>query len=172
MYTENKPFKKKTYKKIDYNAPRKKPNHSANSYAMWLLSSRDYSARDLKDKLIKRGYELEETTKALEFTQEHQFQSDERYASSKAASKSRKAGNFRVKMELNKKGISEDIINEQIENLEPEEERAKKVIMKFSGKEVDNDMFQKIYRFMASRGFSSTSIKQAVAHLKENNKEI
>ena len=46
--------KKSLYKTPAY-GPREKPAHSSKSYAVWLLSRRDYSAGILRNKLVLRG---------------------------------------------------------------------------------------------------------------------
>jgi regulatory protein len=134
---------------------------------IWLLSRQDYSAAALKTKLLSKEFPVEEVEAALAFAQEHKFQSDERFAQNKALASSGRQGNFRVKQSLVQKGISEDLAKAQLENLAPEEERVLNVVRKFEGKPLTQELRQKIYRFLASRGFSGKPIKAAFRHLEE-----
>jgi regulatory protein len=151
----------------DGTPPKKKRPKSAKSYMIWLLSRQDYSAAGLKKKLLSKEFPEAEVDAALAFAQEHQFQSDERFARSKAVSKSSQHGNWRLKQTLMQKGISEELAKAQLDSLEPEEERVLGVLNRFVGKELTPELRQKVYRFLAQRGFSSKPIKVAFQHLEE-----
>jgi regulatory protein len=138
---------------------------------LWLLSRQEYTASALKTKLLSKEFPVEEVDAAIAFAQEHKFQSDERYAQSKARTTSSRHGNWRLKQGLMQKGISEELASAQLEHLEPEEERVIGVVKKFEGKELTPEQRQKIYRFLASRGFSSKPIKAALSHLERIWKE-
>ena len=158
--------------KVRESLPEKRKPKSAKSYVVWLLSRQEYSAASLRDKLLSKEFSVEEVSAAIAFVQEHGFQSDERFAASKARSNSTRQGNWRVKQELLKKGIPEDIAQAQLDALPPEEERLARVISRFQGKEFTSELKQKIYRFLAQRGFSSRSIKTAFSILKAGDLEI
>lgn len=150
---------------------REKPRQPAKRYMVWLLSRQDYSAKALRDKLLSKEYPQEEIDAALAWVQEHGFQSDERYARIRADSTSRKHGNRRLTMGLQQKGIPKELAAAQLENLAPEEERVINVVSKFVGKELTQELRTKIYRFLATRGFSSKPIKVALQYLEERWKE-
>jgi regulatory protein len=82
------------------NKASEKPKHSAKSYAVWLLSKREYSATSLHKKLLARGYETEEITAVMQFLQEHNYQSDARYAGMKARTVAHCAGDWKIAKSL------------------------------------------------------------------------
>lgn len=151
--------------------PKKKSPKSAKSYMIWLLSRQEYSAAALKKKLLQKEFPVEEVDAAIAFAQEHKFQSDERFAQSKATAKSSRHGNWRLKQELMQKGISEELATAQLEILPPEGDRVVGLIKRFVGKELTQELRQKVYRFLAQRGFSSKPIKTAFQFLEDRLKE-
>jgi regulatory protein len=153
---------------------RTKPKQPAKMYASWLLSKREYSAKILRDKLIRRGYTPEEADEGMAFVQEYNFQSDERFAGQKARSMERRAGNTKVVMALRAKGIDQDLAKKQAAELGPEQERAIAAAEKFRGQieeaGLSHELRAKVYRFLATRGFSSKSIEGAMKDLKSENR--
>jgi regulatory protein len=162
---------KRRFKPTERKKP-EKPPHSSRSYAVWLLSKREYSAATLRQKLLTRGYSAEETDEAMQFVQTNNYQSDERYAGMKARSTAHRAGNRKISMALAQKGIDENTAKEQIAELAPEEERAvQAAISKFSrhvsAEGMTADLQKKVWRFLGYRGFSGKAIKAAIDRLKE-----
>jgi regulatory protein len=148
-----------------------KPRQSARSYLLWLLSKREYSASELQKKLKFKGYEEQEIAEALAFAQSHNFQSDERFARIKVQSNVARQGNRGLSQKLREKGITSEVISEQLENLEPEEERAIRVVERFKGKPLTTQLYGKVQRFLVYRGFSSRSMKAAISYLREHEGE-
>jgi regulatory protein len=150
-------------------APREKPAQSCKAYAAWLLSRRDYSAGVLRNKLILRGYDEKETDDTMAFMVANGYQSDERYAQSLARTLSRRAGDRRLMMTMTQKKVSVSMSAETIDMLAPEAERVVAVAERFHKDIVAGGMTQKlqqkIYRFLAYRGFSGDSIKVAMRSL-------
>ena len=79
-------------------------------------------------------------------------------------------GNRYIKAILAQKGIKEDLIAEMMLTLEPEEQRAfieaKKKLKTIN---LNKSEEAKLFRFLAGRGFATTSIKEALSVLKEEN---
>jgi regulatory protein len=164
--------RKRASSKRSANQEADKPRHSAKAYAVWLLSRREYSAAMLEKKLLLRGYAAEETQEAMRFVLEHNYQSDERYAGMKARGTAHRAGDWKISMMLMQKGIDEQTAKEQIAELLPEEERAAQVAkakfavqVGFGG--ITPELSQKIWRYVAYRGFGSKAIKHALHCLKQ-----
>lgn len=145
---------------------REPPERSAKSYALWLLSRREYAAKELLSTITTRGYPQEEAEEAVSSMQGHGFQDDSRYAQMKARVSSRRSGNRRVTMVLVEKGVSKELAAQQLDELEPESVRALRLVEKFEGKELDGALKGKVWRFLAYRGFSSDAMKGALSHLK------
>lgn len=157
------------FKRAAPGEPREKPAHSSKSYAVWLLSRRDYSAGILRNKLILRGYSAEEADEALAFVVAHRYQSDARYAQSLASSLARRAGNSRIAMTLTQKKVDPALAALQLDAMAPENERVIEVAARFKKEVAAAGMTQKlqqrIYRFLSYRGFKSDAIKCAMKSL-------
>jgi regulatory protein len=145
---------------------REPPKRSAKSYALWLLSRREYAAKELLTTLTNRGYPQDEAETAVTSMQGYGFQDDNRYAEMKARASSRRSGNRRVTMVLVEKGVSKELAAQQLDELEPEPERALRLVQKFEGKPLDEALKGKVWRFLAYRGFSTDAIKASLGHLK------
>ncbi len=140
--------------------PRTPPKQPARSYALWLLSKREYSAKTLLERLVNRGYPQPEAQAALELLQHHGLQSDERFASLKARSNAPRAGNRRIRMQLSQAGVDEGTIAEQLDTLEPEADRALAAARRFEGAVRDARTRARFWRHLASRGFSMSVVAQ------------
>ena len=76
-----------------------------------LLSRREQSARELKGKLAREGYEKEETEEALQQLQRSDYQNDERFADVVARSRASQGhGPRRIFAELKSHGIADAFI--------------------------------------------------------------
>jgi regulatory protein len=150
-------------------AKREKPEQSAKSYAVWLLSRQDYSAASLRRKLSSRGYDDGEVDDAMAFVIDNKYQNDERFAEQRSRGSENRAGNLRIEMSLRQKGIEADLAKAQVQQLAPEEERVLHAAGKFRDQVMKNGMTQemkmKIYRFLAYRGFSSKAIRAGIESL-------
>ena len=149
----------------------RRPKQSAKSYTLWFLSQRDYSEASLRKKLIYKEYSTEEIDEALAYVKENNYQNDVRYSRIHAEAKAPRTGNQRIRQLLVQKGVEPELISAQLTQLEPEDVRILNVVSKFENKELTPEFRQKIYRFLAYRGFSSPAIKTALAHLAEKIKE-
>ncbi|MFC3109468.1 regulatory protein RecX [Undibacterium arcticum] len=125
----------------------------------------------LRQKLLQRGYGLEEVDPAIAFLAEHQFQSDVRYAGMKSRSVQHLAGDRKIALVLKGKGIAAELAAEQIETLPAEEGRAVGAAHRFRRQIEADGLTQalkvKIYRYLATRGFSAKSIKTAIIAIQQ-----
>jgi regulatory protein len=146
------------------------PKQSSKSYAVWLLARRDYSALNLRTKLLARGYTEEQTDEAMAFVIGHRFQDDVRFAEQRSRGAENRAGNLRIEMTLRQKGIDVDLAKAKVGELGPEEERVLVAAAKYRSQVARAGMTAelkvKIYRFLAYRGFSTKAVKVAIESLK------
>lgn len=170
-----KKFKKKEYPKKSgydmyddkgYDVNKAKNKYSAQSYVLYLLARRDYSVKELQQKLKEKEYLPDESEKAIEWAINSKYQSNERYASGRSRYRSETYGNRRIKMELEDKGIQSEIIEQVLEEIETEEERACKLMFDYNQRknlqgEWDLKIKEKAFRYFISKGFSYDSIKCA-----------
>ncbi len=79
--------------------------------AMRILTRRDYSCVELRNRLIDKGYDAEQVEATLNRCLELDYLNDERFATNRAAglmSQGRAVG-YRVLQDLRQRGISEDL---------------------------------------------------------------
>lgn len=134
-------------------------------YVLWLLGRRDYSEKELRDKMRLRGFEAEAIDAGIAYAKESGYQSDARYASHKASALSRRLGNGRILRELKDKGIEPAAASAELEALEPELDRAVGLLARYEGQPLTLELRGKITRFLAYRGFSFEVIKKALRRM-------
>ena len=92
----------------------------AKKYALYLLSSKMYTCRELCQRLVNKGYDEEIAEQTVGFLCEKGLLNDEQYAEyyiHDATSISMK-GMHRIKQELIKKGIASSVIDKAMQNAE------------------------------------------------------
>ena len=154
------------YRKRDPHAPKKPPTRPAKDYVLWLMGRREYSRLELEQRLKLKGYPETDIAPALDWLQEHNFQSDERFAASLVRQQSNRLGNRRLAQTLKQKGVSAEIAVEVIATTDDEDGRADSAISKYarldlSDFEVRQKAREKAFRFLTSRGFSFDVAKRA-----------
>ena len=139
---------------------------SAKSVAVRLLSRREHSALEIRDKLLKRDFEEEEIAQTISELQQGGWLSDERFTEAYIRMRQQKGfGPIRIAIELNERGVKESIVDSFLQaddeswRLTLEQQYAKK----YKHKEIEdyNDKAKRI-RFLQYRGFPLDMIYQAV----------
>lgn len=137
---------------------------------MNLLKSRNYTEKELHDKLRSGGYEESIISEAVEYVKSFGYVNDENYAENYMTYHLQSKSERQVEMELQKRGISKEIIKKIIESKEPEElentqiQLIKKQIEKkhfhvdTATREETNKFFSHLFR----KGFSIDLIKKTV----------
>lgn len=138
--------------------------------SMNLLQSREYTEKQLKDKLLQGGYPEQIAEEALEYVKSYHYIDDDRYAATyieyHAESKSRQ----RIIQDLMRKGISKECIERQWQNAEElgvsvnEEKMILEILEKknYVDKEADMKERQKMYAFLLRKGFSCEKIRKVM----------
>lgn len=142
------------------------PQQSAKSYALWLLARREWSAKELRQRLKLKGYEEPDIEACMGLLEQYGLQSDSRFAHSRVRSKAPQLGNRRLRQDLAAKGISADLVAESLEEAGDELERARAAARRFEGKEWTPELQAKAWRFLMARGFGSDAVRQALKALK------
>lgn len=140
--------------------------NDAINYLIYLLSRREYSEFELRQKLLLKKYTADIIEQALEHCKSKGYQSDDRFASMFITARlERGMGIKKIHYELRNKGISTDIIDKIVQDLEDLQQqglyldnkaRAIELINRRYGEldfPLDLKFKQKIFRFMFSRGF-------------------
>ncbi|MCU0547349.1 MAG: recombination regulator RecX [Oscillatoriaceae cyanobacterium Prado104] len=139
-------------------------------YFYFLLSRKDYSASQLRQKGQEKGFDNEEILEAIAQIQDRGHQSDDRLVANSIASAAGKYGKSSVKRKCLQKGIAGDLF-EQVwereisENLNSEAEKLAelkaKVMRKYKigdWKEVDAKTKGKVLNYLQYRGFNAWEI--------------
>lgn len=168
-----------TEDKIKYLINRSELNKIKNQ-AFRFLSLRNHSSHELKLKLIKKNYPKELIDDAIEQLKVKNFINDREFARQYIDEKinKKKSGFFKIKSELNKKGIERELIEELLSSLNSQisldiaSNLAKKKYDQLIQKKIDHrKLKQKIFSFLASKGFETDIILSVFNKLKFHPEE-
>lgn len=127
------------------------------------------SEKELKNKLLLKGYDNLTIDKTLNFLKEYNFLSDTNYVKMYVKDRSRLQGKKKIKYDLIKKGINDNLIEEEISNIDEDEERevaynmALKKYNVLAKRESDKyKLSQKLYRFLLSKGYDYDIVSYVV----------
>jgi regulatory protein len=139
-------------------------------YFYFLLSRKDYSASELRNKGQEKGFGNEEILEALAQIQDRGHQSDARLVANSIASAAGKYGKSSVKRKCLQKGIASDLFEqvweqESSENQDSETEKLAglkaKVMRKYKigdWQKVDAKTKGKVLNYLQYRGFNAFEI--------------
>ena len=139
--------------------------------ALRFLSYRTRSEKEVRDKLATKQVDRPTIDKIIAKLIEKKFINDEQFVGQWIENRSRfKPRSARlIKMELKQKGISQEIIESGIKNQElgseSDLEQAKKLVGKRIGRLKNlpkQEIYQKLGRYLASKGFNWDTIKKAI----------
>ena len=139
---------------------------SAKSVAVKLLSRREHSAFEIRDKLQKRDFEEAEITRAISELKQGGWLSDERYTEAYIRMRQQKGfGPIRIAMELHERGVEESIVEAYIDDSEESWQQIlqRQYLKKYKNRPVEdyNDKAKRI-RFLQYRGFSLDAIYRII----------
>jgi regulatory protein len=122
------------------------------------LARRDFSERGLRERLQRAGIRPAEAEEALGALVRAGLVDDGRFAISRAqALAERGKGNAAIRFDLQQQGLATEEIEAALATLEPERERAERVIGRRGGGVATA-------RLLARRGFDEDAVAAAVAH--------
>ena len=139
---------------------------SAKSVAVKLLSLREHSALEVRDKLTKREFDEEEIAQAVLELQQGGWLSDERFAEAYIRMRQQKGfGPIRIAMELNERGVKEGIVDTYLhaEDAGWQQILQDQYLKKYRDRPIDDysDKAKRI-RFLQYRGFPLDAIYRVV----------
>ncbi|WP_286235042.1 regulatory protein RecX [Thalassotalea sediminis] len=127
-----------------------------------LLSRREHSVKELKQKFLQRGYASEDFSDVIEFLVANQYLSEQRFTESVFRNRINKGyGAKYIEQELMQKGIDSTMINNVAEEMSVDwQEVATRVYdKKFGTTPITDDKNKaKRIRFLQYRGFASQEI--------------
>lgn len=137
------------------------------SRAIRYLAQREYSRKELRQKLLRaQGDEPNERAvdELLDELEKRNYLSDERFAGTRARVRSSKFGNARIAYELKMQGVSAEHIAQALSPLkETEFERAQALwVRRFGSAPKDFKERAKQIRYLSARGFSMDVIRRVI----------
>lgn len=151
---------------LDYILKQEEIN-SCKAFGIKLLSHKARNEYEIKDKMLKKGFNEETISEAIAYLREQNYINDEEYAKSyiKDRVNIKKLGYVRIKNELFQKRIDSDIIEDTLNELidtKDEYKRALELAEKKMNSTYKNDDTQAVYRklggFLQRRGYSMDTI--------------
>ncbi len=142
-------------------------------YAFRLLERRDYTVKQIRDKLRFKEYSQDEIKKTISRLLELGYLDDEKYARRWAINtqKYRPRGKLLMSLMLAKKGILKDLREKVLDELIDEKEELKMAQscvtkkMRSLGKLSKKKKYEKLGRFLESRGFNYAIIAEILEEM-------
>lgn len=132
--------------------------------AIRILSQFEHTVRQLKSKLLKRGFAADDVDEVLKDLQQQNLVSDQRFAEEYATSRLNKGfGPVRIAQEMREKGVSEVLVDNTLDAFYEQwpEVMDKALHKKFAGSTVLNFAERaRRARFLEYRGFPAYLIRQ------------
>jgi len=129
-----------------------------------LLASREHSRFELRNKLLRRGYDADEVEHVLDTLGEEGLQSDERYAEHYVELRRAKGyGPLRIRAELRERGVADGLIDIMVDEGDPVwYETLRQVHDKKYGADLPDGMKERAARsrFLGYRGFTGDQVRR------------
>lgn len=131
--------------------------------ALKLISFRDRTEKELRDRLEEKEYNEDEIEETIDFLKNYGYIDDSRYARRFAADsvKLKGHGPGRIKTELLRKGIDRETVEIVLEEMETDPREQLEAIMerRFSGADLGSHKERnRIFAYFARRGYSPRDI--------------
>lgn len=138
--------------------------------ALNLLKSREYTEKQLRDKLKAGFYPAECIDQALDYVKSYRYIDDDHYARQYITNRLEQNSRRQIEQDLRKKGITKEIICRTFQELQAEglEQQEGAMIKKwmekrhFQPESATKQEYAKLYGFLYRKGFSSEGIRRAV----------
>lgn len=142
-----------------------------------LCAGAEQCTADIRSKILKQGFPAEEAERMIAYLRQNGYLDDSRYARAYAVDKVRFSGwgRMKVRMGLRGKGVDDAVISQALDYIpDSDYDAALEKVMAAKTRSLDlSDVKdrQKLYRHMASRGFESQLIINAMRRLMAKGKE-
>ena len=146
----------------EYAVPRAKKR------ALGILVKKDCTEKELRDKLVASLNDSQSVAEALVFVREHGYVDDENYAKEYLYYKKGRKSYRQIRMELLRKGIAGQILDEVFEKAgSQKEEDIKPQVMKYIRKfpELDTVAVQKTCAYFYRKGYSAGMIRKILENM-------
>ena len=127
------------------------------SYTLWLLGRRDYSEKELRDRLARKGTAPADLDRVIARLADLDLIDDEKVARLVVRSKRRKKGIFALRQALRRKGIEGEAARKALEpvTVDAQLEAARQILERHAWRFEDRDAKARAraFAFLARRGF-------------------
>lgn len=131
--------------------------------ALKLLQRMDYTEGELKSKLKQSGFTDSIVERTIIYIQSYHYLNDDRYTANYLNAKKSSKSIRQLKMELKRKGIDDDTIMRQIEEINLNDEEAIQKAVRKKCKDVEALTYEEKQKIAASlfrKGFSESDIRR------------
>ena len=166
----NKEYSQESLNSIVFNAQ----NKVALNVGLNLVSKFSKTEKQLKNYLKEKGFAFQAINYAVQKLKEYNYINDEAYAHNYYLTKKNIKGKKAIAYELKNRGVSEETIQNLLnQDLESEEEVIEKIAKKFiKNKPNDPKLKEKLFRHLAGKGFNFEAINKTTKKiLSEDNNE-
>lgn len=136
------------------------------SYTFWLLGRRDYTEKELRDRVARKGATPADVERVIARLEDLGLIDDAKYAAAYVRSRQRKKGPFAIRRELLRKGISETLAETALTPLTEQRQlaAATDIVSRHGWRFEDRDARAKsrAYAFLARRGFPPDIVGEAL----------
>lgn len=144
----------------------------ATKRAMHLLERMERTEHQLREKLRQNDYPAESIEDAISYVKSYHYLDDERYSRTYIRYHQEERSRQRLKMELQRKGISKDTVVQALdeEYISDERKQIAELLHKKRFPQIPGDAgeFRRIYQFLLRRGFRSHDIYAEMKKVGEN----
>lgn len=145
-------------------------------HSLFLLEYRDFSVKELADRLEHKGYQKQIAFAAAEKVAELGYIDDRRYAERLIERKKTKVGKKQIMFDLTKSGIPREDAELLLDEMYGEEDGVKAVLKemkkKLKGAAVeDKAVLKKLFASFGAKGFDFETIKKAYEKYCENEED-
>lgn len=124
--------------------------------------------KEIRDFLSRKGYLSDVTDYVIERMKEHSFIDDAAYAQAYCESAGRRKGRKLIALELRRRGVADDVIEEALSMLTGEEDSAARILEKYlRGKPHERKTFAKAYAYLISKGYDYEVARIVLAKIED-----
>ena len=127
------------------------------------LSRSPKTEKMARQKLHEKGFRKKAIDYAISFALEYGFINDEKYANEYSSASTSNKGEYRIRFEMMQKGLSEEEIENALKKIDEQEyiDAAERLAIKYmKGKEVNKKNYERLCRYLISRGYSFDLVKK------------
>lgn len=169
VYKENLKVNEEVDTEKLHNIAQKENLSRCKNTALRIIERSYKTEKEIKERLIDKGYDLESILPVIDFLKEYRFIDDKEYIKMYIKDRIRREGPQKIKYALINKGIDSDEIEDKLANINKTEERnvALELVRKKYSQLVlrEKDIYKlsnKLYRFLVGRGYDYILAKDVI----------